>query len=404
MPNNVVNLRVVHTARTDPPAAADSGTHPGPAVRRLIPADPSFWDALSVAERQVFTARARERTFAGGATLMREGEPGDYVIVILSGWTRIISSRGGQPQVVAERGPGQLIGELAALRVSTRSATVVALETTHALVMGIPDFADFLGAHPDVLSLVESQAAERLAEEPRVALGVPAASYPPAGYRSAGRYTETYATSPTMMPRPFNGENCTIIFTDVVGFGQRTRNDEDRMVIRRSLLDMTQTALGELREKCYYEDRGDGILLVAPANIPTVQVLHCVLGGLPYALRRHNHIYGPSVQIQLRLASDVGPVTSDTLGVQGEAIIRAARMIEAGALKSSIARDQANLGIVISEFAYNTAIAQPGGLIDPAGYHRIHVRVKETSQPAWMKIIDSGPRASPTAASGPNPA
>ena len=32
---------------------------------------------------------ARKRTFAGGATLMREGEPANHVIVILSGWTRI---------------------------------------------------------------------------------------------------------------------------------------------------------------------------------------------------------------------------------------------------------------------------------------------------------------------------
>jgi hypothetical protein len=86
----------------------------------------------------------------------------------------------------------------------------------------------------------------------------------------------------------------------------------------------------------------------------------------------------------------VGPVTSDDLGVQGEAIIRTARMLEAGVLKAAIARDHANLGIVVSEFVYNTAIAQPGGLIDPDGYHQIRVRVKETRQLAWMKIIGSG--------------
>jgi CRP-like cAMP-binding protein len=389
MPSNVVDLGVVHAARTTLAAAA---ADPGPAAGRLIAGDlteassRSFWDALSAAERQVFAARARERTFARGATLMREGEPGDYVIVILSGWTRITTSRGSQPQVVAERGPGQLIGELAALRVSTRSATVVALDTIQALQMDVPDFADFLGAHPDLLSLVESHAEDRLAEQPRALLGT--ASYSPAGYRSIGKHSETYAAAPTLTPRPFRGENCTVIYTDVVGFARPTRNDEDRLIIRRALLEMTMTALGHLRDMCYWEDRGDGLLIVAPPSIPTVEILDNVLGGLSFALKRHNRIYGPQTQIQLCLASDVGPVISDTLGVQGEAIIRAARMIEARALKSSIARNHANLGVVISEFAYNVAIAQPGSLIDPADYRRIHVDVKETSQPAWMKIID----------------
>src|SRR5580692_4601636 len=85
-----------------------------------------FWDALSGVEREAFTTRARERTFARGATLMHEGEAADYVAVVRNGWTRIIISQGGQQRVIAERGPGQLIGELSALRLNARSATVVA--------------------------------------------------------------------------------------------------------------------------------------------------------------------------------------------------------------------------------------------------------------------------------------
>jgi hypothetical protein len=346
----------------------------------------AFWDALSGVERKAFAERAHEGTFARGATLMHEGQPADVVAVICSGSTQIISSQGGQPRVVAERGPGQLIGEMAALRLSARSATVVALDTVQALVMSIRDFADFLGAHPDVLAMVESQAEERRAGEPRVVPGVTVASDPAMGYRPA----ETAPTSDTTAAHVFHGENCTILGTDVVGFGKRTRSDEDRMIIRKALMDMTRTALGELRESCYYEDRGDGILVVAPAEIPTVVVLHCFLGGLPYALRRHNRIYGSCAQIQLRLAADVGPVTSDNIGVQGEAIIRTARMLEAGTLKKAIARDHANLGIVVSRFVYETAIAQPGGLVDPEGYEQIRVRVKETRQLAWMRIIDPG--------------
>jgi hypothetical protein len=267
---------------------------------------------------------------------------------------------------------------------------VVALDTVQALVMSVQDFADFLGAHPDVLAMVESQAEERRAGEPRVVTGVTVASDSATGYRAAGSSAETPFTPVIMAPQLFHGENCTVLGTDVVGFGQRSRSDEDRMIIRTALMDMTRTALGELRDSCYYEDRGDGILVVAPAEIPTAVVLHCFLGGLPYALRRHNRMYGSCAQIQLRLAGDVGPVTSDNIGIQGEAIIRTARMLEAKALKKAIARDHANLGIVVSNFVYETAIAQPGGLIDPEGYDKIRVRVKETRQLAWMRIIDPG--------------
>ena len=96
---------------------------------------------------------------------MREGEPGNHVVVILSGWTRITVHDKGRERVIAERGLGQLIGERAALRVSVRSATVVALETLQGLVMRTADFADFVSTHQGVLSIVEGHVYERLTEE-----------------------------------------------------------------------------------------------------------------------------------------------------------------------------------------------------------------------------------------------
>ena len=35
--------------------------------------------------------------------------------------------------------------------------------------------------------------------------------------------------------RPFIGQNCTVLLTDVVGFGSQTRNDDDRMIIREAV-------------------------------------------------------------------------------------------------------------------------------------------------------------------------
>ena len=54
------------------------------------------------------------------------------MIVILSGRTRISVEANGREQILAERGPGQLVGERAVLQISVRSANVIALETVQA--------------------------------------------------------------------------------------------------------------------------------------------------------------------------------------------------------------------------------------------------------------------------------
>ena len=51
---------------------------------------------------------------------------------------------------------------------------------------------------------------------------------------------------------------------------------------------------------------------------------------------------------QTKLASDVGPVTSDVLGVHSDPILCIARLLDAGALRKAIKRYRANLGVVVS--------------------------------------------------------
>jgi len=103
------------------------------------------------------------------------------VAVILSGLTQIRVCEHGVERVVAERGPGQLIGERAALEVNVRSATVVALQTVVALVMRTSDFAAFISTNPAVLKIVEEQIYLRLREGRPVR--VTTATSAPGGWR-----------------------------------------------------------------------------------------------------------------------------------------------------------------------------------------------------------------------------
>ena len=65
---------------------------------------PAFWDALSSEERHAFESTAEERIFAGGATLVAEGDKADHVILIRSGWTKICVNEHGRQRVIADEG------------------------------------------------------------------------------------------------------------------------------------------------------------------------------------------------------------------------------------------------------------------------------------------------------------
>jgi hypothetical protein len=344
----------------------------------------NFWSSLTPAERQDLASEALERTFARGARLMSEGEQANYVMVILSGRTQITVQGDDGERAVAERGPGQLGGERGALRLNVRSATVLATELVHALVMRTEDFASFISTHPRVLDVVENQIYDRLAEDPE--------GYGQDGWSgSLPLHTVSFAPHDHLRSQPLAGENCTVLLTDVVGFGARHRSDWDRQIIRREGLAMMRAALGPLWEMCISEDRGDGLLIVVPPRVPTTRIMECVHRELPGRLRLHNHTYGEAARIHLRVAVNVGPVMGDPLGMSGDAIIRTARLVDAPVLKEAMAATGVGLGIIVSPFVYETAIDQASDLIDTDEYQMIEVSNKEFRSPAWVRLVDLAP-------------
>src|SRR5918999_1629136 len=146
------------------PGGIESAAFPGAWSEKAAGAQ-TFWHALSATEQDALRAVARQRTYAPGVVLCREGQPADHVIVIKSGWTKVCVEHPEGERVIARRGPGDVVGERAALRVGARSATVVAIETVRALVVATDDFAAFLGDHPRLLSVLESQIYGRLTED-----------------------------------------------------------------------------------------------------------------------------------------------------------------------------------------------------------------------------------------------
>jgi hypothetical protein len=364
------------------------GDCPWPGSHGQNPAG-GFWDALDPTEREALRAMASWRTFAAGARLMEEGEPADYVMVILGGQVEVRRNENGRERVLAIRGVGELVGEAGALQISVRSATVVALDLIWALVVQTRDFAAFLTAHPRVLAVVRNQAHQRSTER-RAGFGygygsglgnsdigtdhgMAAADQPGLGLRAGPSWQH---------PRPLTGENCTVSLSDVVGFGASARTDEDRRLIRGTLFRATQAALRDLAD-ARTEDRGDGFLSVVPPDVPTARVIDRLLGELSAALALHNGTERESARFQLRLAVNVGPVVSDSAGVTGEAIILAARLVDAPHFKQAIEESTASLGVIASPFVYE-AIIRHGR---DSGYTEVPVEVKESQTTAWMRLF-----------------
>ncbi|MFP5353352.1 MAG: Crp/Fnr family transcriptional regulator [Actinomycetota bacterium] len=91
------------------------------------------------------------RRYPRGTTLMNEGDRSDRMVVIVAGLAKVsYFTAEGQEVLLAVRGPGDLLGELAALDGEPFSATVTALEDVDALIMTVDEFRTVLREQPEV--------------------------------------------------------------------------------------------------------------------------------------------------------------------------------------------------------------------------------------------------------------
>jgi CRP-like cAMP-binding protein len=83
---------------------------------------------------QMLAERGRPKHFATGDLIMRQGDASDALHVITRGRVRVERDQPGDaPLLLAELGPGDVIGEMGLLDNAPRSATVTALEDTETL-------------------------------------------------------------------------------------------------------------------------------------------------------------------------------------------------------------------------------------------------------------------------------
>lgn len=122
-----------------------------------------FLDGLSREETEALEAVARRRAYGRNVTLLHGGDEGGPVVVLLRGRVKLaIVSEEGREAIVAVRGPGDLLGELAAIDGGPRSATVTTLEPVEVLLVARSDFSALLEERPRIALVILRLVAGRL--------------------------------------------------------------------------------------------------------------------------------------------------------------------------------------------------------------------------------------------------
>ena len=108
-----------------------------------------FWGLLDDAEQELLRALSLMKVFPPGTTICVEGDPATHVFVLIVGLVKILSvTEDGHEIVLALRGNGDIVGELAGETTGRRNATMEAVGTVRALIVPYDRFSSFLDAHP----------------------------------------------------------------------------------------------------------------------------------------------------------------------------------------------------------------------------------------------------------------
>jgi CRP-like cAMP-binding protein len=128
----------------------------------------SFWGRLGLPERDALVEAGVRRSYPAAAVLCRQGDTSYHALVLLSGHARVTRvAMDGRQIVAGVRGPGDILGELAAVDARPRSATVTALTDVATLTVPGQRFASLCQNRPRIAWALLGVVAEKLRESGR---------------------------------------------------------------------------------------------------------------------------------------------------------------------------------------------------------------------------------------------
>jgi tetratricopeptide (TPR) repeat protein len=198
----------------------------------------------------------------------------------------------------------------------------------------------------------------------------------------------------------------TIVVVDVEGFGDQRRTNAHQVAVRAGLYRVMREAFGRTGiswDDCGVEDRGDGVFVLVPAEVPKGLLAESLPPALVTGLGTHNRAHPGPERIRLRMALHAGEVHYDEHGVTGGSVNLAFRLVDAGSLKAALAGSPGVLAVIASSWFFDEVIRHISSGAD-AAYRRVEVAVKETTATGWVCLPDQVDRTGRATPELPSPA
>jgi CRP-like cAMP-binding protein len=149
-----ISQRPVYTSRV---------AHLSQDQKRDLLANVPLFNGLAPKELDALIPAARTVTLKKREELFHKGDQGAQVYVLISGKLKALTtSDEGDDVVFSILGPGEVLGEIALLGGTPRTATVTAIDPCELLIIDRRDFIAFVRNHPDVAIKLLDVLAQRL--------------------------------------------------------------------------------------------------------------------------------------------------------------------------------------------------------------------------------------------------
>lgn len=162
-PDPIVRTGLADLAQDGGDDMPETGRTLGEIERMLFLRRVPIFSQLVPEDLQRIAAAATERLYPANEALVREGELGDELIVIVEGGVRVVHGQGDDERLIRTYEAGDHIGELAVLTDRPRAATVIAGgEGVRGLVIGGEGLRAILRERPDAAMAMLATLAQRI--------------------------------------------------------------------------------------------------------------------------------------------------------------------------------------------------------------------------------------------------
>ena len=183
----------------------------------------------------------------------------------------------------------------------------------------------------------------------------------------------------------------TILVFDVERFGDGRRRVDDLRTMRKGLYGAVEETFSELGvewDKCYKEDRGDGLFVLVPAEVDKSVFCHSFPSKFARRIREYNAAHRSAAIMRLRMALHIGETERDDHGVTSPALNDAFRLINAERFRELLRESPGCLALIASSWFYGNVVWQHSRF-RPDTYQPIRVTEKEMDTIGWVALPDA---------------